>query len=179
MHGIVSLLPSPFYEKVEEIWKRLEKESGISGIKVTPYPHFSWQIANNYDFIKLEKIMKEVAYGSKPFMVHTAGLGIFTGEKPIVFIPVIKTKQLIDFQSKIWELTQNIVHEVCEFYNPSHWMPHISLAYEDVNEKNLCKAIKELSFKTYNWSFYVNNLSLICEANGDIGDLKLNFPFMG
>ena len=57
-------------------------------------------------------------------------------------------------------------------------MPHISLAYEDVNENNLCKAVKELPFKTYNWVFYVNNLSLIYEIKGEIGDLKLNFPFI-
>jgi len=88
MHGIVSLLPSPFYEKVEEIWKGLEKEAGITGVKVTPYPHFSWQIANNYNFVELEKVMKDIAYKSKPFMVYTAGLGIFTGKKPIIFIPV-------------------------------------------------------------------------------------------
>ena len=58
MHGIVSLLPQPYYSEVEKLWDRLENNFGLSGIRVTPFPHFSWQIGENYDEPLLRKRLK-------------------------------------------------------------------------------------------------------------------------
>jgi 2'-5' RNA ligase len=178
MQGIVSLLPCPFYEQVNEIWKELEKEAGIVGIKATPYPHFSWQIANNYDLNKLEIILKEIAKNSKPFLVHTNGLGFFTGERPVIYIPVVKTREMMSFHLKVFKLTEGLANEASKLYDPKSWVPHISLAYEDLNENNICKAVKILLSQNFNWVFKIDNLSVICENEGKTGTLKFKFPFM-
>ena len=50
MHGLVSLLPEPFYAQVESIWRELERDFGLTGIRVTPFPHFSWEGVEDYDW---------------------------------------------------------------------------------------------------------------------------------
>ena len=54
MHGLVSLLDPEHYQQVENLWNELEEECGLEGIKVTPYPHFSWLIAEDFDWESFE-----------------------------------------------------------------------------------------------------------------------------
>lgn len=61
MHGIVSLLNEDIYKQVKTIWHELENKCGLTGIKVTPYPHFSWQIAKDYNWSELETVLKEIS----------------------------------------------------------------------------------------------------------------------
>ncbi len=48
MHDLVTLLPEPYPTKANALWEGLENESGLSGVRITPYPHFSWNIAEVY-----------------------------------------------------------------------------------------------------------------------------------
>ena len=49
MHGIISLLDNDHYQLVEEVWAELEREFSVHGVYVTPYPHFSYHVAQGYD----------------------------------------------------------------------------------------------------------------------------------
>lgn len=177
MHGIVSLLPQPYYKEVKDIWNELEKEIGLTGIKVTPYPHFSWQIGENYDLNRLKSIFNDIAMSTKPFKVKTTGVGLFTGKCPVVFIPVVKDKELLKFHYSVWERLRQVGEKISEYYSPQSWVPHISLAYGDVTKENIGRVIKKLSFVDFNWSFEVDNISFIYELDGQVGELKYRFNF--
>ena len=179
MHGIVSLLPQPYYEEVENIWYELEKEIGLTGIRVTPYPHFSWQIAESYDMGKLINIFEDIAENTKPFKVKTTGIGLFTGKSPVIFIPLVKDTQLLKFHHSVWDRLIKVGEDISDYYSPQSWVPHISLAYEDVTEENVGKALKKLSFIDFSWNFEVDNISFIYESNGQIGGLKHRIDFKG
>ncbi|MEJ2706444.1 MAG: 2'-5' RNA ligase family protein [Anaerolineales bacterium] len=179
MHGLVSLLSQPHYQKVQQIWDELEQECGLEGIRVTPYPHFSWQIAADYDMHKLRQVMENIAANTTPFNVFTTGLGIFTGSKPVIFVPLVKSTQLMNFHDLVWESVKSLGRDISPYYDPSSWIPHISLAYEDVDESNISAVINKLVFETYNWEISVDNISLIYEPEGEIGKLKYNFHFIG
>jgi 2'-5' RNA ligase len=179
MHGLVSLLAQPYYQKVQKIWDELEQECGLEGIRVTPYPHFSWQIAADYNLQKLGEVMENIAANTAPFSVLTTGLGIFTGPKPVIFVPLVKSTQLMNFHDLVWESVKLLGRDISPYYDPCSWTPHISLAYEDVNEFNISAVINKLVFETYNWEITVDNISLIYEPEGEIGKLKYNFQFIG
>lgn len=177
MQGIVTLLPERLSLKVRNIWKELEEKFGITGIKICPKPHFSWQIAGDYDFEKLEKVLQELSEEANPFSVETSGLGIFTGDNPVLFLNIIKTSELINFHSVLWEKTVDKATDINEYYSPEKWTPHISLAFDDLNDDNLGLIIQELAFRDFNWDFQVDNLSVICEIFNKIGDMKYEFRF--
>jgi hypothetical protein len=76
VHGIVSLLDSKHYQLVENLWAELEQEFAVRGVYITPYPHFSYQIARGYNVEQLEPILWRFASSQAVFQVKTSGLGI-------------------------------------------------------------------------------------------------------
>jgi 2'-5' RNA ligase len=179
MHGLVSLLPEPFYSQVEGLWHELKDEHGLRGIHVTPLPHFSWQIAEDYDFDQLRELMLTVCQETAQFMVRTAGLALFSGVRPVIYIPVVKDEHLLNLHVKIWERSQPAAKELSPYYNPSFWMPHISLAYQDVSIQNIGPVMEKFAFRTFNWQMQIDNISLIFEPDGEIGALKFRLPLTG
>ena len=177
MHGLVSLLPETYYQKVEDLWKELEERHGLTGISVTPYPHFSWQIAEDYDLEKLEKIVQEIASETAPLKVQTGGIGIFTGPKPVIFISVVKSQALMKLHAKIWEKANDAGRDISALYSPDTWMPHISLAYEDVDESNIAAVMDGLFFRSFSWEMIIDNIAFIYEPSGTIGQLKFQYQF--
>ena len=177
MHGLVSLLSQPYYEKVEALWKELEEDCSLRGIRATPFPHFSWQIAGEYDFDRLEVIMKEVASNTVPLEIQTSGIGLFTGPRPVIYVSIVKSPALMDFQNTLWERTQEVSQETSPYYSPELWIPHISLAYEDVDQMNIAAVIGKLAFDSFVWKMTVDNLSLIFQPSGATGSLWYHFKF--
>ena len=57
MHGIVSLLDEDHYRMVEDVWAGLEEALGVRGIFTTPFPHFSYHVADHYDVALLEPLL--------------------------------------------------------------------------------------------------------------------------
>ena len=175
MHGLVSLLPSPFYAQVESLWGELERDFGLSGIQVTPCPHFSWQIAEDYDFEKLATIVQEITREVAPFVVRTTGLAMFTGPSPVIYIPVVKTARMVELHALLWERTAEASRDRSALYAPENWMPHISVAYEDVDRENIGPLMERLAFQPFDWEMTVDNVALICEPTGEIGQLQFKF----
>jgi 2'-5' RNA ligase len=176
---LVSLLPSPYYEQVEILWQELNEQHGLQGIRVTPYPHFSWQIAGDYDIEALERAMRQIADECPPFQVRTAGLALFTGHRPVLYIPVVKDPNLMALHTRIWEAGLQAGQQASPYYSPAAWMPHISLAYEDVTPENIGALVEKLAFRSFAWEMTVDNIALIYEPNGEIGALKFKHTFMG
>jgi hypothetical protein len=102
MNGIASFLDKSASAQVELLWQELEVRCGLFGVKATPFSHFSWQVSEAYDLSCLELVLRRVSGQSKPLTVNTAGLGLFTGENPIVYLPLIKDKPLMNFHARFW-----------------------------------------------------------------------------
>ena len=179
MHGLVSLLPEPYYSRVTGTWRQLKERHGLTGIEVTPYPHFSWQIGVEYPFEALQAALAEVCAAGRPFKVRTTGLGLFTGPAPVLFIPVVKNQALLDFHARVWERLLPVVQGASPYYDPDHWCPHISLAYGDLTPANIGPLMEALAFESYNWEFEVDNLAFIYEPDGTVGEVKLRYRLGG
>lgn len=177
MHGLVSLLDKKHYHLVEKIWQELEVDCGLKGIQVTPLPHFSWQIAEDYDWDRLEFALKNIAEAANPFTIRMTGLALFTGENPVAYISVVRTKELSELHQVIWERLHSISQSSSPYYSPSFWTPHISLAYGDVDTEKLQCLMGKLATRTFNWEIQIDNLALIYEPEGTIGRIRYKFKF--
>jgi hypothetical protein len=49
MEATVSLLDEEHYRLTVSLWSELESQFGLRGIHVTPFPHFSYHVAQEYD----------------------------------------------------------------------------------------------------------------------------------
>jgi len=170
MHGVVSLLDPTHHTKVEDIWSRLEAHCGLTGVRVTPIPHFSWQVTMDYDFDLLQSAMEKLASELVPFSVRTAGLGIFTGKSDIVlYIPLVKDEMLFKLHQIIWKAATPYTTQPIAYYAPDNWMPHITIGHGDVDENGLACATRLLARENFNWEILVDNLLLVYQNEGETG----------
>ncbi|MDH4035247.1 MAG: 2'-5' RNA ligase family protein, partial [candidate division Zixibacteria bacterium] len=77
---------------------------------------------------------------------------------------------------QLWQTVAGACDDLSLLYAPEVWVPHISLAYEDVDRENLRQAMSELAFETYNWRFVVDHIAFIRESEGQVGELKWKIP---
>ncbi|MBI5877503.1 MAG: 2'-5' RNA ligase family protein [Chloroflexi bacterium] len=166
MNGIVSLLPQPQYGQIEALWEEIDRACGSRGVYVTPYPHFSYQIAPQYALDRLDATLRAFAADRGPFRVRTANLGVFTGERPVLFLAVVRDPALTAFQQALWEATVAIGENVSELYAPDRWVPHITLASGDLTAEQLAATMQTLAGRDFSWEFTVDHVALVHDATG-------------
>jgi len=170
MNGIASFLDPYSSTRVEAFWKQLESRCGLVGVKTTPFPHFSWQVTEGYDLDRLDSTLREISRQTQPFTIRTAGLGIFTGEKPVVYVTIVKEASLTRFHSLLWEQLNGISIGPSRFYAPDQWVPHITIAYNDVHTDNLICALQALAFQSFDWEINIDNLVYLTQNNKQVID---------
>lgn len=181
MHGIVSLLDDDHYKMVEDLWAGLEESLGLRGIYTTPFPHFSYHVAEHYDVDLLEPILQEFATQTPPFEVLTTGLGIFTeGLNPVLYVNVARSPILSKMNAALWALTTDVSAGIVEYYHPEQWVPHITLSYGDIKRENLAEAVGVLSEWDFTWQVRIDNVALLFNAGDGRQDiLQYRFPLTG
>ncbi|HVF57788.1 MAG TPA: 2'-5' RNA ligase family protein [Pyrinomonadaceae bacterium] len=179
MHGVVSLLDDEHYALVEEIWDELARTFDVRGIYVTPFPHFSYQVAEGYDVKAVETFLQELAARSRPFRVRAAGLAVFTLASPVLYVPLVRSPALSALHGEIWDgLAPTKPCAVTNFYHPELWVPHITLAHKDIDRDSLAEIVRLLSARNLHWEMTVNNLSIIYDTGTEQG-LHCRFNFTG
>jgi 2'-5' RNA ligase len=164
MNGIASLLDGPATSHIERLWQDLEARCGLVGVKLTPFPHFTWQVTENYDLSRFEVALHALAGQVQPFSIHTSGLGLFTGENPIVYVSIVKDEPLMRFHSLLWEKMAGIAFHPALYYSPAQWVPHITLGYKDLTSANLDCVMQSLAFQSFNWEIQIDNLILVAQS---------------
>ena len=179
MYGIITLLDDTLNNRVERIWKLLKAECGLEAIFQTPVPHFTWHIAEQYDISQLEPALQELSKDFRPITVRTVGIGIFTGLSPVVYLSINKTERLIAYHQRIWRQVEPAATGSSPLYAPPSWMPHITLAIDDVDHNRLACAIHRLAPETYDWEILVDHLVLASEDSTQANIGSKQFPFIG
>jgi 2'-5' RNA ligase len=174
MHGIVTLLDNDHYQLIEDLWAELERRFSVRGVYITPYPHFSYHVAQGYDLDRVESILKRITSNITTFKVRTSGLGIFTGAPPILYIPVVRSLELTQLHEEICKEIATASSGVQEYYHPEQWMPHITIGFGDINKDNLSQIIPFLDQRDFNWEITVDNIALIYDT-GTKQELKSRF----
>ncbi len=177
MDGIVSLLDDEHLHWVEEIWAELDREFGLRGIYVTPFPHFTYHVAEHYEVEQVGPVLQRFAAAQPCFTAKTAGLGVFTGNNPVVYIPVVRSPQLSQFHRLLWDELGDVGLGVINHYRPDDWVPHVTLAYGDVDYLVLPHVIRFLSKRDFYWQIPVQALSLVYSTGTEYGlRSRLDYP---
>ncbi|HEY7833700.1 MAG TPA: 2'-5' RNA ligase family protein [Ktedonobacterales bacterium] len=175
MHGIVTLLDQSAYAAVAAVWAELAREFGLGGVRRTPFPHFSYQIAAAYDPLRLEAALMAFAREQRPFTVRASGLGVFTGPAPVLYVPVVRTAVLSAFQAALWEAAASRATDPDAYYTPDRWMPHITLAQHDLDAARLGQVVAALGARDLTWEITVDHLAYI-EDHGATSEVRLRVP---
>ncbi len=160
MHGVVSLLDHKHHQLVKDLWAELAREFAVSGVYVPPNPHVSYQVARRYKVKSLELALRRFAASKTSFQVQACGLDIFTGPYPVLYIPVVRSPELMQFHEALWQEIFSTGSGIQDYYHPAHWVPHITLGIGDMKKDNLPQIVRLLAERDFNWEMTVDNIAL-------------------
>ena len=161
MHCIVSLLDPKHHQLVKDLWAELRKEFAVSKVYEAPEPHFSYQLARHYNVKSLEPVLRQFAASKTSFQVRAAGLGIFTKPRLVLYIPVVRSPELMQFHEALWQEISSTGSGVEDYYHPSRWIPHITIGIGDINKDNLSGIVRFLAERDFNWEINIGNIGLV------------------
>ncbi|HEV2763276.1 MAG TPA: 2'-5' RNA ligase family protein [Pyrinomonadaceae bacterium] len=178
MEGVVSLLDDEHYASVEGIWRELERDFGVRGVYATPFPHFSYQVAESYPPELTDAALSEAARECRPFKIRTAGLGVFNATHPVLYVAIVRGPELSALHELLWSRLAPAGRGVSDYYSPGEWVPHITLAQSNIDYEQLCSIMRSLGSRSFHWEVTVDNLSLIYDT-GERQGMRCRYQFGG
>jgi 2'-5' RNA ligase len=181
MHGIVSLLDPSHAAQVAAVWARLQDQLDLQGMDIPPFPHVSYHVAEQYEVVLVEPLVRAVATHTAPVEVVTTGLGIFTrGLQPVLYITVARHPGLSALQAALWPTLAACSAGIIEYYHPDQWVPHITLHHGNLSADALAEAVRFLSHWDLTWRLRLDNLTLLV-GDGDTPQhhVQYQYPLTG
>ena len=124
--AVVSLLDADHEVEVRSIWDRLVAQGLEADFWVTPIPHMTYHVAEAYRDNMVENL-GSLSLETQPFMIRTAGLGMFPGQNPVIYLPVVRSEMVDRVHGRIWASMEQTADGANELYSPSFWVPHITI----------------------------------------------------
>jgi 2'-5' RNA ligase len=146
--------------RINRIVKGLETKFGLDDVQDTPDPHLTYLLTGTRRLTELKAMLQEVAATTPPFSAFTTGLGVFPGENPVIYIPVLRSNDLNLLHQRVLDVTAPLCR-ASTYYTPDRWLPHISLALHDTTPDLLGPVLRHLNQETYNLRLNINNLAIL------------------
>jgi 2'-5' RNA ligase len=176
MQGVVSVFDAQASANVEQVWAELERAFALKYACVA-YPHLTYHLAERYDDTRVIPVLRDLSRHATPLRVTTSGLGIFTGERPVLYLPIVRDTALTRFHEQVTKAVAPYAQGAHDHhYGVAHWMPHITLAVEDLTPDMLPDVIRMLGGRAFNWVIIVSNLSFVPDVQA-ARDRWVQFPF--
>lgn len=141
----------------------MKTDFGLRSVMLNPLPHISYCIFEETT-VTSDPMLEEIASVMGAFSAKTEYLGIFTGERPVIFIGVAKSPKLASLHKSLCKVLCEAVDSKAAVYSETHWIPHITLAYgDDVNRSNIGPVMERLAFKDFHHEFVIDNLAVLEE----------------
>jgi len=160
MYAITSLLNPRNANRINRIVKSLEAKFGLDDVQDTPEPHLTYLVMSTRRLADLKDLLQQVAATTPPFSAYTTGLGVFPGDNPVIYIPVLRSNDLNLLHQRVLDVTAPL-SRASSYYSPDRWLPHLSLALHDTTPDLLGPVLRHLNQETYNLRLNMNNLAIL------------------
>jgi 2'-5' RNA ligase len=164
MLAVTSLLDSKHSDLVNHIISDFEKEFGLTQVQATPYPHITYLTTEAINLPLLKHYLDRFSNCSKVFHVYTTGIGVFPGDHPVVYIPVLRTQPLNKFHVQLYHDISKLSIDLGPYSKPRLWMPHISLALGDTTSDMMTPMFRYLAQYRFDWEIALDNLTIFRQS---------------
>lgn len=176
MYSILSLIDNSPASEIQRIMEAVRPVLKNKNPVIWAYPHITWHTAEEYSPELVEGELTDLCTSCSPFHIKVTGIGLFTGKTQVLFLPVIKTAQLVSIQQEIYKNTQKISKKHSEYFQPDKWIPHITLISDPDEQDSIPKAIRILAEMTVDFEAKIDNICL-GEYTGDSAKIIHKFEF--
>lgn len=161
-----------------EMWQKLQKKCGLITANESSFLHLSWQGAQRYQLDPVHDRLAEIALNAQVIPIKTAGIGIFTGSKPVLYLAVVKNPAVMRLHAALWEKLHPFSQDMNAYYAPQEWVPHVTLSYGTLLPADVSCAVAELIYEPLSVELRIDNLALIYMQDSLIG-IDSRFDFSG
>lgn len=179
MYAIISELDTQSSVLVKDLWGRLREACGLMAIYKLPTPHFTWFAADTLDVAAVEEIIADLSARSEELISYVFGFGIFSGERPVFYLPLVKSQTMIDLHNEIWSQVISYSRGRNRYYSPNFWLPHITLAINDITKESLACALESVAFEPVEMKISTNNLIVVAQEDDPSSLALKQFRFNG
>lgn len=179
MYAIVSELDPQANLKLEKLQRECLSACNLE-IPTMRWPfHLSWQGAESYNLPEIEKRVQMIAKMFAPVEINIDGIGIFTGDDPVLYFTITRTPTLTALNQTLWESLLPFAERMNPLFSPEDWVPHITLIYGDVNaSKALSCVVEQLIPRQMGMTIKIDHLSLVYYQDDKSG-VKFQYPLTG
>lgn len=156
---IVSLLEGEPYRSVRNLWRLFENRYNSVGVRIFSHPHITFQGGKAENPRRLKKDFLKVVSQIKPFEIKIRGTRHF--DKKAICLKVEKTKELIEINKQVNRFLETHCQSLLEHYAPGIWIPHITLAMDDLTEENFEKAWAKLKNSRIEFKQKLHNICIV------------------
>jgi 2'-5' RNA ligase len=130
----------------------------------------------HYDEAQLRHLVEQLAHQATPFPLQAGGLALFTGSHPVLYVPIVRTIELSHFHQRVWQAISSVGEGIPPYYEPNSWMPHITLAEQDIQAESLARIMARFFTRELLWEIPIDNLAIIWDT-GTQQELRYQFHF--
>jgi 2'-5' RNA ligase len=99
------------------------------------------------------------------------GLGRF--DKKVIYLSIKKSNEIVEINRLVNGFLRDYCDELFDDYSPENWIPHVTLAMEDLPERNFETAWNEIRDYAIKFKQTLHNICLVKKhPNGRIGIAK-------
>ena len=167
--GIISLLDIENDKNSRFLWNRATEVVGKCGMKIPIYPHFSWQVAVNYQIENVIRDLKKIAESTHCFNIQISGFGIFPGIQPVLYLTLARNPILNELHRRIWDSCSEFGLELSPFYSSTRWIPHMTIALGQITSFDIASIVEEIAGETWEYEIGINNLSIAYQIGNEAG----------
>lgn len=159
--GLMTLLKGEIREEVLDLWNYLDVKYESKLAKAFYHPNISYQGGICEDLNTLISKLNAYDYPAK-FEIDIDGFDKFMNPQNTIYMKIIKNDKLIEFHNELSRILNDTCIKTFNLYNPENWIPHITIAMNDISEMNFHKSFDELRNKESNRnSVLIENLALV------------------
>ncbi len=159
--AVAALLDDEHEQQVREIWDDLREELGIQHTFTNAIPHVTHLQAKRIEEAELRQAMTRFAAQTAPYILRTAGLGIFTGEQTAVYISVVRNPALSALQTNMISSFASYMDDMSQQHFINLWMPHITLLLPEMLNGRLPQIVELLARRNFTWEMRISRLVLL------------------
>ncbi|MCB9688191.1 MAG: 2'-5' RNA ligase family protein [Alphaproteobacteria bacterium] len=115
---------------VRRLWRLLadagaEDSQHVLGLR----PHLSLTVAEGVDTDGMREVLAEWAARTEPFAVTLSSIGVFPGERGVVFLAPTPRARLLQVHADFQVAFAGFLGKQQAWYRPDRWVPHVTLAH--------------------------------------------------
>jgi 2'-5' RNA ligase len=157
--GIVANLHGQPYREVRRLWALFERSYGCKAIQAYSHPHVSFQAAKTRDLGQLKADFRKAVSQIRPFEVEVNGVRHF--RKDVIYLAVKRTRELVKMHRQVHRFLETHCQDIVELYSPKHWIPHVTLAMEDLTEDDFEKAWSQLRGSKFRFKQRLHQICMV------------------